>query len=252
MCDPHPMIQDGMVSLLSQEFEIVGSAADGRSALGVAANVSPAFVILDVALPALNGFEVSRQLRNREPRPKAVFYTACCSPSYVREGFRSGAAAYVSKSAPVADLLRALRAVARGQQYISLPDHEGSLVFHQKGGESQSPFGELTPRQCEVLQLVGEGLSAKAIAAELNVVQKTVEFHKTAIMTVLKLKSSAELVRFAVESGLVGSLSDPNVKNIAELRKQVLVEKNGSNGSSIELAQDTAGTLTTYLVNHKP
>ncbi len=207
VADDHPVIQEAIQALLDPEFEVVCMVADGRALLEMADRHRPAAIILDISLPALNGFETARNLGQLLPNVKVVFYSMHNQADYVREAFHAGGSGYVCKTSASAELATAVREVLRGHQYISLPGSVAEVISVKSKRTGSSMFRELTPRQREVLQLVAEGKSAKMIAADLKISSKTVEFHKSSMLASLKLRTTAELIRYAVESGTVGSPS---------------------------------------------
>jgi DNA-binding NarL/FixJ family response regulator len=168
--------------------------------------MKPDVVILDIAMPVLNGVEAARQLRELAHPPKIVMLTQQANRTYVQEAFRSGANAYVLKQAAASELLTAIDEVMEGRYYISplISPDAIAVGFNPKVNPSELFGGNLTPRQREVLQLIAEGRSAKQIAATLGISVKTVEFHKAAIMGELGLRTAAELTRYAIECGIVG------------------------------------------------
>ena len=206
IADDHALVMAGLVKLLEPEYDLVATLTNGRDALEAVGRLRPDIVLLDIAMPSLNGIEAARQIHARHPEMKIIVVTMHANKDYVREAFRAGASGYVLKHAAVAELTNALREVKEGRYFISpqltkdIP--RAALDPTRNPGEL---FGRLTPRQREVLQLVTEGKSAKEIAYVLNISRKTVEFHKAAIMEELGVRSTAELVRYAVEHSLVES-----------------------------------------------
>lgn len=192
--------------MIRSQCEIVGTATDGRQLVSLAAELKPDIVFLDVAMPLLNGIEAARQIKRTNPRVKIIVVTMQLSREYVREAFEAGASGYVLKQAAASELLSAIQDVQQGRFYVS------PLISDRFPRRSLAPyenpsklFSALTARQREVLQLVAEGKSAKQIGALLFISVKTVEFHKKHLMEELNLRSSAALVRYAVEHGWVSS-----------------------------------------------
>jgi len=206
IADDHRLFLEGLKSIVEDHCEIVASVTDGRELVSVTAKLTPDIIFLDVAMPLLNGIEAARQIKRMNARIKIIVVTMQLSRDYVREAFEAGASGYVLKQAAASELLAALRDVQQGRFFVS------PLIADRFLGRSLTPdedpsklFTALTPRQREVLQLVAEGKSAKEIAALLFISVKTVEFHKKHLMEELNLRSSAELVRYAVEHGWVAS-----------------------------------------------
>jgi DNA-binding NarL/FixJ family response regulator len=204
IAEDHQLVADGIRKLIEVECEVVGTATDGREAVTQATKFSPEIILLDIALPQLNGLDAARQIKRLNAAIKVIFVTVQMNRDYVREAFEVGASGYVLKQASSAELLTAIREVNCGRFFLS------SLISQRYSLGALSPevsplklFGSLTPRQREVLQLVAEGKSAKGIAADLKISVKTVEFHKKHLMQELNLKSSAEMIRYALEQHFV-------------------------------------------------
>jgi DNA-binding NarL/FixJ family response regulator len=201
MADDHLMLLEAFKALLEPEFEIVGTVTDGRSLLEAFDRLHPDVVLLDVAMPLLNGLDAGRQLKARRRSVKLIYLTMNPDPDLAGEALRLGASAYVLKSSAVQELKQAIREALRGRSYITpliTRDVVGSLI------EPRTDRAELTTRQREVLQLLAEGRSMKEAAAILDVTPRTVAFHKYRMMEQLRVKTTADLVRFAVKQGVVG------------------------------------------------
>ena len=206
LADDHQLVLEGLRKLIEEECDIVGSAANGRDLVTAAKQLNPDIVLLDMAMPLLNGIEAARQIKADNPEVKLIFLTMQTNRDYVREAFEVGASGYVSKLEAASDLLSAIKHVQAGRFALS-PSLSGRLLNRQiEPYENPTKlFSALTPRQREVLQLVAEGKSAKQIADLLFISVKTVEFHKKHLMEELRVQNSAELVRYAVEQGWVHS-----------------------------------------------
>jgi DNA-binding NarL/FixJ family response regulator len=201
LADDHELLVDGVRKLLEPEFELIGTAADGREAVREYERLRPDLLLLDIGLPLLNGIEVARQIRLLDPAARILFVTMQTDRIYVEEAFRAGGSGYVLKQAAARELVDAIHTVLRDRTYVSprLAPNVDS-VLPRSGVESGEAFGgKLTPRQREVLQLVAEGKSMKEIAHILNISVRTVEFHKNAIIDQLGLKTTAELTRYALD-----------------------------------------------------
>jgi DNA-binding NarL/FixJ family response regulator len=204
LADDHSLFVEGLKRIIQDECEVVGVAENGRDAISLAEKLKPELIFLDVTMPLLNGIEVARQIHKQDPNAKIIFVTMQLNRAFVREAFQAGASGYVMKQASATELCTAIQDVQKGRFFVS------PLVSEQLLGRAlptdQVPsqlFGSLTPRQREVLQLVAEGKSAKEIASLLFISVKTVEFHKKHLMQELNLRSTAALVRYAVENGWV-------------------------------------------------
>ncbi len=202
LADDHTLLLDAFRALLEPEFEVVATVVDGRSLLDECARLHPDVVVLDIAMPLLNGLDAGRQLTARRDAPKLIYLTMNPNPDLAGEALRFGAAGYVLKSSAATELTQAIREALKGRSYITpliTRDVVGSLAGPRDGRP------ELTVRQREVLQLLAEGRSMKEVADILNVAPRTVAFHKYRMMEQLRLKTSAELIRFAVKESLVAS-----------------------------------------------
>jgi DNA-binding NarL/FixJ family response regulator len=200
MADDHLMLLEAFKALLEPDFEIVGTVTDGRALLEEFSRLHPDVVLLDVAMPLLNGLDAGRQLKAQRPSVKLIYLTMNPDPDLAGEALRLGASGYVLKSSAAQELKQAIQEALRGRSYITpliTRDVVGSLI------EQRTSRNELTGRQREVLQLLAEGKSMKEVAAILDVTPRTVAFHKYRMMEQLRLKTSAELVRFAVQRGVV-------------------------------------------------
>jgi len=200
MADDHLMLLEAFKALLEPDFEVVGAVTDGRTLVEEFSRLHPDVVLLDVAMPLLNGLDAGRQLKAQRRSVKLIYLTMNPDPDLAGEALRLGASGYVLKSSAARELKQAIQEALRGRSYITpliTGDVVGSLI------EPRSRRAELTGRQREVLQLLAEGKSMKEVAVILDLTPRTVAFHKYRMMEQLRLKSSAELVKFAVQSGVV-------------------------------------------------
>jgi DNA-binding NarL/FixJ family response regulator len=202
--DDHAIVLEGICRLLEGKFEVVGTALNGRELVELAFETKPDLVVLDIGMPLLNGIEAMRQLNKGLPRTQLVVLTQQTGKEYVRAALDAGAKGYVLKQAAATELCAALDEVRRGNAYVTpqIAKNMGPLL---DGAAEPSQFFQvkLTPRQREVLQLVAEGKTIKDIASVLHISPKTVEFHKATIMDQLGLRSTAELTRYALETGIL-------------------------------------------------
>ena len=200
LADDHAMLLDAFRALLEPEFDVVGAVPDGRRLLEEFSRLHPDVVLLDIAMPLLNGLDAGRQLKALRKSVKLIYLTMNPDPDLAGEALRLGASGYVLKSSAFQELKQAIHEALRGRSYITpliAGDAVGSLIEHQTSRH------ELTMRQREVLQLLAEGRSMKEVGAILDVTPRTVAFHKYRMMEQLRLKTSAELVQFAVKQGVV-------------------------------------------------
>ena len=205
IADDHHILVEGVRRLLDGDYDVVGTAGDGRELVRIATDAYPDLVVLDVGMPMLNGIEACRQIRDAVPSAKIVFLTQQADKAYVHEAFRSGASGYVLKQSAATELLQGVREVLAGRYYVSpsITSEEAKARFDPHRNPSELFGGVLTARQREVLQLVAEGKAAKEIANAMGISVKTVEFHKSAVMDQLGLRTTAELTRYAIEHGIV-------------------------------------------------
>lgn len=203
--DDHRLVLAGLKSILEPEFEIMAVAADGRALVAEVERTQPDLVLLDIAMPELNGIEAARQIRKVAPKAKLIFVTQQSGREYVEAAFRAGASAYVMKQAYATELTTAIQEVLNGRFYVTpLLAEAIPAALSDPSRNPADLFAEnLTRRQREVLQLVAEGKTVKEIAAILGVSPKTVAFHKAGIMDELGLRTTAELTRYALAHGLL-------------------------------------------------
>ena len=203
LADDHAMVRKGFRLILSQEddIEIVGEAGSGQEAIHLAAELAPNVVILDVAMPGMNGVEATRLIIRDCPGCRVLILSMHKDPVYVRETLRAGAKGYLLKDGIDGDLVRAVRAVATDEGFLS-PAISGTVLEDYQRHVTDT-LDLLTSREREVLQYLAEGKVAKEIATALDVSVYTVDAHRSRIMKKLQLRSSGELVRFAMRKGLI-------------------------------------------------
>ena len=205
IADDHVLLAEAFEKLLSPECDIVAKVTDGRALVEAVRTLHPDIVLIDIAMPLLNGLDASRQIRAIDASIKIVFLTMNGDPAMVAEAFRRGASGYLPKTAAAAELPVATRAVLQGKRYVSpliAPDFFDLKTEYE--GTTGAP-GQLTTRQKQVVQLLAEGRSMKEVAEVLNVATRTVAFHKYRIMKVLHLRNGAELVQYAMKEHMLSS-----------------------------------------------
>lgn len=205
LADDHKMLREALRALLDKEpdIEVAGEAGDGLAVLGLVADAKPDVVVMDIAMPGLNGVETTRRLAAEHPQIKVIGLSAYSDKRFVMEMLDAGAVGYVVKAAAGDDLMRAIRAVTRGQTYLC-PEVAATLVETVRGNATRGDQagGRLGRREQEVLTFLAEGHSSPEIAARLHIAPSTVEVHRRNIMRKLDLHSVAELTKYAIREGL--------------------------------------------------
>ena len=205
LVDDHKVVVDGLRELLESEEDItvVAHASDGRQAVAMAAELSPTVVVMDVTMPELNGVDATKQILQADANTRVLALSMHASNQIVSDMLRAGASGYVVKTAPVEEVLRAIRSLAEGKSYLS-PDVTAEVLQAGMARQSgqQDAAKALSAREREVLQQVAEGKNTKEIAFLLEVTVKTVEWHRRSIMEKLSIRSIAELTKYAVREGL--------------------------------------------------
>jgi DNA-binding NarL/FixJ family response regulator len=206
IADDHTLVAEACKKLLEGEYDVVGTVRDGRSLVRAAVELRPHLIIVDVAMPLLNGLDAGQQTKELLPGVKLVFLTMNHDADLAAEAFRRGASGYLLKTCAASELSIAVREVLRGKSYLSpliARDTVDFLVRQDK--KLVESANKLTERQREVLQLLAEGKCMKEVAGVLNVTARTVAFHKYRIMEVLNAKSNAELVQYAIRHHLIAA-----------------------------------------------
>jgi DNA-binding NarL/FixJ family response regulator len=205
IADDHTMLAEACKDLLQPEFEIVGIVNNGRELLRMGAELKPDVVIVDVAMPQLNGLDAGEQIKRLIPSVKLIFLTMNLDPEVAAEAFRRGASGYVVKNSAAQELVSAIRRVLKGDSYLSPFITKDTVRFLMSGPKTYEVEKQITARQKEVLQLLAEGLSMKEIANVLNLKPGTVAFHKYRIMEALGTKTNAELIQYAIKRHMIPS-----------------------------------------------
>jgi DNA-binding NarL/FixJ family response regulator len=208
IADDHHLVRQGIRALLEKagDIEVVGEAADGQQAIELVQHLLPVVLVIDIAMPRLNGVEAVARIRALGVKTRALILSMYSDETLVRQALRNGASGYLLKRAISEELLLAVRAVSRGETFLS-PEVSGPLLAKLLDGQPDSadadPLSRLTPREREVLQLVAEGNTNGEIAQSLNLSEKTVEKHRASLMAKLCLHETAGLVRAAIRLGLI-------------------------------------------------
>jgi DNA-binding NarL/FixJ family response regulator len=211
LIDDHEIIRKGVRRIVEREsgWEVCGEAGDGREGVALAEKTKPDIVVLDIAMPGLNGLEATRQLKKRLPNVEVLIFSGNETREIIQEAFEAGARSFLSKTDITSHLTTALRALAIHKPYFT--EKVADIVFERfltKAGPGEkkkkdAPGEALTPREREIVQLVAEGQSSKEIAETLGISLKTIETHRAAVMRKLRLQSLPELVRYAIRTGII-------------------------------------------------
>lgn len=208
LAEDHTIVRKGLRSLLDAEagIEVVGEADDGRQAVEKARQSLPDLVLMDITMPVLNGLEATRQIKKLLPQTRVLVLTVHTSEEYIIQILQAGASGYVIKHAAVEELIAAITAVSQGATFISPSLPGASVESYSRQVEAiaaKDGYARLTDREREVLQLVAEGRSNRAIAQLLHITVKTVETHRSHVMEKLNIRSTAELTRYAIRKGVI-------------------------------------------------
>lgn len=206
VADDHSIVREGIRRLIEGEndLQLCGEAADGREVLEKIAADQPNVVILDITMPRLSGLETLERVRAKHPAVKTIVLSVHADPPMIQNAISLGVDGYLLKNARPSEILSAIRAVTRGGSYFSPPVAKEIVAqIREPRTATDQPFTLLSGREREVLHLIAEGLSAKEIAVELSISNKTVEAHRTSLMRKLEVRKATELVRYAVRHGLI-------------------------------------------------
>jgi two-component system, NarL family, response regulator NreC len=202
LADDHTVVRQGLRLLLirNPDMDVVGEAASGREAVELCRQIRPDVAIVDVAMPEMNGVEATRQIRQDGAGANVIILSMHKDAIYVRETLRAGAKGYLLKDAMDQDVVRAVRAVARGEGFLSPGISATVLDDYQK--HVTDPLDLITSRERQILQMLAEGKTSKDIASDLNISVYTVDAHRSRIMKKLQLRTIGDVVRFALQRGL--------------------------------------------------
>lgn len=209
LADDHQIVRQSLRILLDSrpDVTVVGECNNGREAVEMAEKLHPAIVLMDIAMPELNGIEAARQIRRQSPATRVIMLSAYGDPEQVKLALRAGALGYIIKRSDIEELVMAIKLVSRGNTYLSSDLAEqldlSDLIYEAKRPDQTSPLDRLTARELEVLQLLAEGNTGRAIAEKLVISPKTVEGHKTRLMAKLGARNRTDLLRFALKAELV-------------------------------------------------
>jgi DNA-binding NarL/FixJ family response regulator len=202
LADDHRIVAEGLKSVLTAEFDVVGVVEDGAALVASARDLKPDVIVADISMPRLSGLEALDQLKEANPAVKVVFLTMHTEVAYARRALAAGAAGYVLKHSATTELVLAARTALKGETFVT-PALAGALLHRGRTRSHDQAGPSLTPRQREILELLAGGRSAKETADVLSISTRTVEFHKYQMMQAWGIQNSAELVSFAIKNGIV-------------------------------------------------
>ena len=203
LADDHRLLLEAFEKLLQPDFDVVGAVGDGHALLAAAQELKPDVIVLDIAMPQMNGMVAAKRLREMMPEVKLIFLTVNEDADFASEAMGIGASGYLLKSSAASELFQAIEAALEGRSYVTPMIMQEMVTSLATGRQADEASAKLTTRQREVLQLLAEGRPMKEVANILDVTPRTVAFHKYRIMEELGLKSSADLVRFAIKHSFV-------------------------------------------------
>ncbi len=203
LADDHTLLLEAFKRLLEPEYDVVGTVSDGQALLTSAQELKPDLIIIDIGMPQISGIEAARRIRESFPKAKLIFLTMNHDSEVAAEAFRIGGSGFLVKTSAASELLHAIREILRGGSYVTPGILKRTVSSVRRQPRPKKDFHELTKRQREVVKLLGEGRSMKEAALILNLTSRTIAFHKYRTMEQLHLKSTAELVQYAVEHGIV-------------------------------------------------
>ncbi len=203
LADDHEMLLEAFEQLLQPDFEVVGTVGNGHALLAAAVELKPDVIVLDIAMPQMNGMVAARRLKQTMPEVKIIFLTVNEDADFASEAMRIGASGYLLKSCAASELFQAIEVALEGKSYVTPMIMQEMVASLANDRQTDGASANLTTRQREVLQLLAEGHSMKEVANILDVSPRTIAFHKYRIMNELSLNSSADLVRFAIKHSFV-------------------------------------------------
>jgi DNA-binding NarL/FixJ family response regulator len=212
LADDHPVVAEGLASLLRSEFDVVGTVNDGGQLLEIARRARPDVIVTDFTMPGMTGLDALRQLNADGVASRVILLTVHADVELATEVLRAGAAGFVVKEAVVSELVAAIRTVLRGKTYVT-PELAPDVLATLAEPATSAPREKLTPRQREVLRLLADGRTMKEVAATLGMSRRTAEAHKYQSMRALGFTTTAELIRYAVEQGLAPRRSPSNSRD---------------------------------------
>ena len=203
LADDHTILVEAFRKLLEPQYDVVGTVADGRALVETAPKLKPDVIVVDIAMPLMNGLEAGLRLKELMPSVKLIFLTMNEDPDLAVDAIHSGGSGYLLKSSAASELMHAIQLALKGKSYVTPQIARGMQKSFIKGPRPKTRAKSLTPRQREVVQLLAEGKSMKEVADVLKVTPRTVAFHKYQVMEELSLKTTADLIQFAIKSKIL-------------------------------------------------
>jgi len=208
VADDHTLVRQGYLVLLKAQpdFIVVGEAGDGQEVVKLAGKLSPDVIIMDIGMPILNGMEAARQIKKENPKVKIVFLSMHTDQAYIYQSLLAGASGYLIKQGAAKELIDAIRASIAGNIYLSPLISQQvveSYLMNQKAAQAVETASPLTTRERQILQMIAEGLTAKEIASQLNISLKTVDAHRSNIMSKLQINNLPGLVKYALQQRII-------------------------------------------------
>ncbi len=203
LADDHRLLVEAFEKLLQPDFEVVGTVSDGLALIAAARELKPDVIVLDIAMPQLNGMVAAERLKKTMPEVKLIFLTVNEDAGFASEAMRIGASGYLLKSSAASELFDAIDAALKGRTYVTPLIMQDMVTSLANGRQSRRDSAKLTTRQREVLQLLAEGHTMKEVANILGLSPRTIAFHKYRIMEEVSLKTNADLIQFAIKHGII-------------------------------------------------
>ncbi len=203
--DDHAIMRDGIRALLNlhDDIEIVGEASEGNEAIQKAQELAPDVIVMDIAMPRMDGLEATRRITKQNPKAKVLMLTQHDNREYILSAIRAGSAGYIPKRALGSELVSAIRAIYRGDSFLYPSAATALIDDYRQQTQTADAYDQLTPREREILKLIAEGHTSREIAEKLFISLKTVMGHRTKIMEKLGLRNRTELIKYAMRKGLV-------------------------------------------------
>jgi DNA-binding NarL/FixJ family response regulator len=203
LADDHTLVLEAFTKLLAEDCEVVGTVSDGHALVDAGVRLKPDVAVIDIAMPLLNGLDAGRRLKTLVPQIRLIFLTMNEDPDLAAEAFRLGGSGYLLKRSAASELMTAIREMMKNRSYITPLVAEGLVQSMMQQRDRKPPQDDLTQRQREIVQLIAEGRSMKEVASVLSIAPRTVAFHKYRVMAHLNIRTTAELIQYAIRHHMV-------------------------------------------------